>query len=115
MPIHADVKDFIIRFKQYISNNNALIGNDFSFWCNACKKVNERYNPVLPCYRQSEKLNPYVFMQELFSSLKEGDVTVCGNGAACVIGFQTAIVKEGQRLFTNSGCAAMGYGFVYRC
>jgi acetolactate synthase-1/2/3 large subunit len=36
---------------------------------------------------------------------------VCGNGAACVITFQAAVVKKAQRLFTNSGCASMGYGF----
>ena len=35
---------------------------------------------------------------------------MCSNGAACVITFQAADIKKGQRLYTNSGCAAMGYG-----
>jgi acetolactate synthase-1/2/3 large subunit len=34
---------------------------------------------------------------------------VCADGTACVIGFQAAIIKKGQRLFHNSGCASMGY------
>ena len=28
---------------------------------------------------------------------------------ACVVSFQTAEIKRGQRLWTNSGCATMGY------
>jgi acetolactate synthase-1/2/3 large subunit len=34
---------------------------------------------------------------------------VTGNGSACVISFQAAELKPGQRLWTNSGCATMGY------
>ena len=34
---------------------------------------------------------------------------VTGNGSACVVSFQTADLKRGQRLWTNSGCATMGY------
>ena len=44
-------------------------------------------------------------------ALSEGDVVVCGNGSACVVTFQAFRFKEQQRCFTNSGCAAMGYGF----
>jgi acetolactate synthase-1/2/3 large subunit len=36
-------------------------------------------------------------------------VVVTGNGSACVVSFQTADLKQGQRLWTNSGCATMGY------
>ena len=43
--------------------------------------------------------------------VREDDEVVCGNGSACVIGFQGAVIKKHTRLFTNSGCAAMGYGF----
>jgi len=34
---------------------------------------------------------------------------VCGDGSACVVSFQAARIKENQRLYTNSGCASMGY------
>lgn len=50
-------------------------------------------------------------MDLLFKSLKENDIIITGNGSACVISFQCAIIKKGQRLFTNSGYATMGYGF----
>ena len=48
-------------------------------------------------------------MKTLFDQLKEDQIVVTGNGSACVVSFQTAELKPGQRLWTNSGCAAMGY------
>jgi acetolactate synthase-1/2/3 large subunit len=49
-------------------------------------------------------------MTKLFSQLEEDDAIITGNGSACVCSFQAAIIKRNQRLFTNSGCASMGYG-----
>ena len=43
------------------------------------------------------------------SRLKEGQITVVGNGSACVVGGHAWIVKPGQRFITNSAVAAMGY------
>ncbi len=108
LPIHADVKEFMAAMDERLKGN---VNWDFSKWIMTCRMVNKKYPAVLPSYHGTDKLNPYVFMEGLFKNLKAGDVTVCGNGGACVIGFQTAIVKANQRLFTNSGCAAMGYGF----
>lgn len=54
-------------------------------------------------------VNPYDFVRELTRRLPDEAVTVCGDGTACVVGFQAAIIKQGQRLFHNSGCASMGY------
>jgi acetolactate synthase-1/2/3 large subunit len=34
---------------------------------------------------------------------------IAGNASACVLLFQAAVVKKNQRIFWNSGCAAMGY------
>ena len=69
-----------------------------------------RYPTVLPEYRDhGPLLHPYVAMDELFSALEPGDITVTGNGSACVVSFQAAQLKQGQRLWTNSGCATMGY------
>ena len=59
--------------------------------------------------KTDEPVNPYCFVQALFEELDEGDVVVTGDGTACVVTFQAADLKPGQRLFTNSGCASMGY------
>lgn len=52
---------------------------------------------------------PYKFIRDLTKELPNDAVVVCGNGTACVAMFQAGIVKKGQRIFWNSGCASMGY------
>jgi acetolactate synthase-1/2/3 large subunit len=76
-------------------------------WCQKCV---QRYPTVLAEYRKElEKINPYIFIDELFKNLNENDVVIAGNGSACVIGFQAAKLKFGQRFYSNSGSASMGY------
>jgi acetolactate synthase-1/2/3 large subunit len=50
-----------------------------------------------------------MILQFFFSKLNAGETVVTGNGTACVVAFQTAVIKKGTRLFTNSGSASMGY------
>ena len=78
-------------------------------WVRWCMERRHKYLVVLDEYLEFEKLNPYVFMDKLFKKLKENSITVTGNGSACVISFQVGEIKFGQRLWTNSGCASMGY------
>ena len=54
-------------------------------------------------------LNPYHFIEQLFAKLADDDVVVCGNAAACIVPYQAARLKAGQRLISNSGAASMGY------
>jgi acetolactate synthase-1/2/3 large subunit len=54
-------------------------------------------------------VNPYIFADRLFDAMGEGDVTVTANATACVTTFQAAKLKAGQRMFSNSGSASMGY------
>ena len=53
--------------------------------------------------------SPYKFIYELTKRLPKDIVIVAGNGTACVCLFQAGVVKKGQRIFWNSGCASMGY------
>jgi acetolactate synthase-1/2/3 large subunit len=79
-------------------------------WLEWSKERVRRFPTVLPEYRDHGPHNhPYVAMDELFKQLKEDDIVVTGNGSACVVSFQAAEIKQGQRLWTNSGCATMGY------
>ena len=108
-PIHADVKEVIEKLLEHDLTNNNI---DQAKWLSWCRAVNAKYPACLPkYYEQKSPVNPYVFMDILFNELPEYETIVCGNGSACVIGFQGAIIKNGQRLFTNSGVASMGYGF----
>lgn len=78
-------------------------------WLEWCQERQRRFPVVLPEYHDNAQINPYVFMDKLFAELGEDQIVVTGNGSACVVSFQTAHLKEGQRLWTNSGCASMGY------
>lgn len=80
-------------------------------WLAWCRQTDARYPAVPAQLAQDGPLNPYAFMPMLFEALPEDEIVITGNGTACVVSFQTANLKPGQRLFTNSGCAAMGYGF----
>lgn len=109
LPVHANVKDLIAEL------NRTVRFEDFSHhgkWLSWCRQVNAKYPAVLPKhYLKKSPINPYAFINELFDGLGEDDNIIAGNGTACVVTFQAAKIKKGQRLFTNSGCASMGYGF----
>ncbi len=109
MPVHADVKDVLrsISNSDYVSDNES-----HKRWLKWCRDIDARYPATRKeFYDTNYPMNPYAFMTEFFSGLEEGDKVICGNGSACVITFQACDIKKNQRLFTNSGCAAMGYGF----
>lgn len=109
LPVHADVKDVL---KSLLDKNYSCDNEKQRKWLAWCREINRKYPATLPVYyAKKEPINPYVFMTQLGETLQENDKIICGNGSACVIGFQTLDLKKGQRLFTNSGCAAMGYGF----
>lgn len=107
MRIHADVADVM----RDIADKVPETGNHQD-WIRWCRNVNAKYPAARPAYFGRQKpLNPYAFIHRFSACLEEGDKVVCGNGSACVITFQAMQMKKNQRLFTNSGCAAMGYGF----
>ena len=84
--------------------------NQHADWLAWCKERIARYPVVLPEHRSSDGLiNPYHFIDTLFRKLADDDVVVCGNGTACVVSFQVAFIKKGQRVFSNSGAASMGH------
>lgn len=108
MPIHADAGDFIRSLLNVLSGDTLEPKQEWLEWC---RDKRARYPVVLPeFYEKKSPVNPYCFMDKLFHALPENQVTVCGNGTACVVTFQAAYIKKGQRLFHNSGCASMGYG-----
>lgn len=82
---------------------------DFSAWLAWGKARQAKYPVVLPGYAAAGPVNPYYFVDRLSVLLPAEAVVATANGTACVVGFQAAKVKKGQRYFWNSGCAAMGY------
>lgn len=106
LAITADLSTFIPALTQALSQ--PVQRPEWLAWCQTRR---EKYPVVLPQYFDTKSaLNPYVFMQALSQQLPEGQITVTGDGTACVVAFQSFIIKARQRLFSNSGCAPMGYG-----
>ena len=106
LPIHADLREFLPLFLATFKDWSA----DHADWLAWCKERVKRYPVVLPEYwKSSIGVNPYCFMKRLSEHLEDGEVIACGDGTACVAAFQAMNIRAGQRLFTNSGCASMGY------
>lgn len=110
MAINADVKELICA----LINEEYVTEDKHKLWLRWCRNLVDRFPTVQRDYHRTDGglINPYIFIDKLFEQLQEEDRIICGNGSACVITFQTAKIKQGQRMFTNSGCAAMGYGFT---
>lgn len=108
MPVNANVKDLLHKLlaQEYIPQKR------HEAWVQWCRNLVMKYPAVMnsSAMRGKNHINPYLFIDQLFKQLEENDRVICGNGSACVITFQACKVKQGQRMFTNSGCAAMGYG-----
>ena len=103
LPVHADLRDLL----------PLLLSGEVSApreWLDWCLERRARYPVVLPEYWQGENgVNPYCFAQKLFEQLNPDEIVVTGDGTACVTTFQAAKLQPGQRLYTNSGSASMGY------
>lgn len=106
-PIRADAKDFLEVLERRIDERN------FSFpksdWHDRCTDWKIKYPVVLPKHYECEEANVYAFIKELSSKLNEGDITVVGNGSACVVGSHAYVIKKKQRFIINSAIASMGY------
>lgn len=79
-------------------------------WVEQCEHWKRKYPVVQPeHYQQSTPVNVYALVHELSRRLPEGQITVVGNGSACVVGSAAYVIKKGQRFIINSAIASMGY------
>jgi acetolactate synthase-1/2/3 large subunit len=107
LPVHACALTFI---RALLQASGSLLFPKKDDWLSWCRIRKEKYPVVQSEYWSLESLvNPYCFMDELSRNLPEGQISVTGNGSACVCAFQAYKIKKGQRLYTNSGSATMGY------
>lgn len=109
MPIHSDARFFLEVMKRQLKEIDYHPDRHIS-WLAWCKERRARYPVVLPNHlSMNGQINPYHFIDALFHQLAHDDIVVAGNASACVITYQVAKIKKGQRLFSNSGSASMGY------
>ncbi len=109
LAIHCDARLFLEELDRQIDayGFDVIAHTEWLAWC---RERVDRYPVVLPKHRElKDYINPYYFVDRLFDELREDDVVVTANGSACIVPFQAAKIKRGQRLFSNSGNASMGY------
>jgi acetolactate synthase-1/2/3 large subunit len=107
MRVHADAKFFL---EEMLLQTNGETIEPKQSWLSWCR---ERKN-TLPSILQDnpsnhQYVNSYSFADSLFDLLKPGSLVVTGNGTAYTGTFQIMNLKKGVRVFTNQGCASMGY------
>lgn len=106
--LHYDLRDFLPALDGNIVDWEPIKSHiKYLQWCR--DRVNKYPVVTNKVYDIKKRLNPYAFFNELYACSTSEDIVVLGNGSACVMGFQSAFVKKGLRLFSNSGCASMGY------
>ena len=108
MKVHADLTDVIKSINASSYEANPV----HEAWVKWGRDIDAKYPACLPSYDDIKSpVNPYVFIDRFSNVLSDDEKVICGNGSACVVTFQGFHIRNNQRLFTNSGCAAMGYGF----
>ena len=107
--ICADAGTFIRALTRALGTPEELPAHaEYLAWCQERTRC---YPVVRPEWRDREDgVNPYVFTELLTGLLPEGCIVACTNATPSLALFQAGIVKRGQRMICNSGCAAMGFG-----
>ena len=108
LPIHADLADFLtILLEELNAYQPAPAHAAYVAWGQDRRR---RYPALLPEYWGTKGVvNPYCFVDTLFAALDEDEVIVMADATAAVCTVQAAKLKRGQRLYSNSGAASMGY------
>lgn len=112
LPIEADVRDFLeILLQEAGEGQVSAEPSKREEWIAWCRERVERNPVVLPKHRTAPygRINQYHFIELLFREAPSNAVFACGNATACITPFQAGLLKKGQRLFSNSGSASMGY------
>ncbi|GAC1301494.1 MAG: acetolactate synthase large subunit [Steroidobacteraceae bacterium] len=104
--IVADAAAFIVALQAAAARQGLPA---FEPWAHWCRKIGRQF-PALEAANVSEQgINPYRAVAAVFAGLPDRAVVACGNASACILPFQVGTIKAGQRMFSNSGSASMGY------
>ena len=98
-------------FVEGMNHSSNLINKCDINWLELCQSIRKKY-PILDVnYKKSNLfVNSYFFINELSKSLNDKAVIVTDMGLSFVGTHQAFKIKKGQKLFTNSGHAPMGWG-----
>ncbi|MEO7410599.1 MAG: thiamine pyrophosphate-binding protein, partial [Sphingomicrobium sp.] len=108
LPIHAHLADFLTILLEELDGYEAPPAH--AAYVEWGQQRRRKYPALLPEYWDTKGVvNPYCFVETLFDALGEDEVIVMADATAAVCTVQAAKLKLGQRLYSNSGAASMGY------
>lgn len=106
--VEADAREFLQALLHELAGRGLP---NWSSWLARCKAWQAKYPPVTQAQREQAKyVNSYHLVEALSEACGPDDVIVTDMGFAFQNTHQAWQVKNGQRLFTNCGLAAMGWG-----
>ncbi len=109
LPICADAGQFLRVLLAKIEADGTSLSIDA--WRSRCKQWKAKYPVCLPEYRDNkDKVNSFYFVDRLSEKLGADAAVVTDMGTSFTCTMQTFRPKFGQRLFTSSGFASMGFG-----
>jgi acetolactate synthase-1/2/3 large subunit len=107
--ICADLRSFLPKLAD-LAATGANGETTHKGWIAWIRKIHEKFSVTKLDYKDGESgINPYHFVMQLFDKLTPNHVVVTGNATACIVPFQVGYLKQGTRLFSNSGSASMGF------
>jgi acetolactate synthase I/II/III large subunit len=108
LPIKADAKEFMVELLDQLKDLGPF---EIESWRKRCQDWREKYPVVLPEYKEcKDVVNSFYFVQTLSEKLDDTAVIVTDMGTSFTCTMQTFKTKLGQRLYTSSGHASMGFG-----
>jgi acetolactate synthase-1/2/3 large subunit len=106
--IRQDARRFVEALEVELKGKKVMGSEE---WVERCAHWKKTYPTVTEKERTQKKfINSYYFMEFLVDSLPKDAIIVHDQGAAFFCPNQSAILKKGQRMFTNGDVSPMGYG-----
>lgn len=108
LPIQADAKAFIEELLKQFGEQPQL---PVEKWREKCSLWKQKYPVILPEYATNkEKINSFHFIDVLSAKLPADATVITDMGTSFTCTMQSFKTKLGQRLYTSSGMASMGFG-----
>jgi acetolactate synthase I/II/III large subunit len=109
LAVNADAKKFIVSMISQLEKEAITL--TVEDWLQKCSNWKKKYPVALPEYKgNKDGVNSFYFVDFLSQKLDKDAVVVTDMGTSFTCTMQTFKTKQGQRLFTSSGHASMGFG-----
>ena len=106
--IHMDLRNFFEDLNPFLDLDQSAI--DKTDWISWCQRVRDKYSVKDSDYPvKSDSINAYHLIPQIIRHAANDVILACGDATACIVPFQTAHLRSEMNMFSNSGCASMGY------